>query len=164
MTVDRSFTTTAVWTNDAPDDGVLETNSLHVPHLATLFRPSSDATTPEELLLAAASSCYLITLRTLFENRGVGLTQIELLSEAVVETDHGLRFDSIVHRPTIVLQSGGLGSYTPEDLRRLVAHAEHACMVSSALRGNVDIVVIPTILMQPMASGVKSSIDELQRN
>lgn len=101
-------------------------------------------TNPEELLLAAAASCYLITLSALLTNRKIPYVRIELNSEAHLENDKGLRLDRIVHRPVILLDR----AVQDEDVETLALHAEHACMVSSALRGNVSVDVEPQILLQ----------------
>ncbi|MBX6352809.1 MAG: OsmC family protein [Thermoflavifilum sp.] len=101
-------------------------------------------TNPEELLLGAAAGCYLITLATLYANREVPVVQIELESHGYVVRDHGLRFDRIEHHPTIVVDQPCDEDY----LITLAEHAEHACMVSSALRGNVRVEVFPKVHMQ----------------
>lgn len=105
-------------------------------------------TNPEELLLAAAAGCYLITLRTILTNRGVSYSQIELNSRGFVENDHGLRFDRIEHHPLIVLES----SADEDKVKQLAMHAVHACMVSSALRGNVNLTVIPKVCIEATTS------------
>ena len=122
----------------------LQTKSLHIDHLATMLDDSTQSTSPEELLLSAAAGCYLITLKTLLVNREVAFTSIELNSEGHVINDGGLRFDSIVHRPAILLEHPA----DEAELRVLAAHAEHTCMVSCAIRGNVAVSVEPTILVQ----------------
>ncbi|MCL6594458.1 MAG: OsmC family protein, partial [Alicyclobacillus sp.] len=101
-------------------------------------------TNPEALLLAAANGCYLITLSKLLHNRGIPFLRIEVTSEGRVEHDGGLRFDEIVHRPTVVVE------HADDEARILVLaeHAEHACMVSSALRGNVKVRVEPQVRVQ----------------
>lgn len=101
-------------------------------------------TNPEELLLGAAAGCYLITLCTLLTNRGVRYTHIDLQSRGFVEDDHGLRFDRIEHHPVIVVDTDA----SEEKVRQLALHAEHACMVSSALRGNVVVSVVPEVRVQ----------------
>jgi len=101
-------------------------------------------TNPEELLLSSAAGCYMITLASLLTNRSIPYIRIELESEAFVENDKGLRFDRIEHRPTVVVE----GQVDVEKVKSLTLHAEHACMVSSALRGNVEVTVKPTVLVQ----------------
>jgi len=103
---------------------------------------------PEELLLAAAASCYLITLSAILSNRKVSYLRIELSSEAFMENDKGLRLDRIVHRPTIIVDD----THPEVDVATLALHAEHACMVSSALRGNVSVDVEPQIVVQAKQS------------
>jgi peroxiredoxin-like protein len=101
-------------------------------------------TCPEELLLGAAAGCYLITLSTLLANRHVPVVRIDLESRGFVEDDRGLRFDRIEHHPTIILESPVDEHY----IITLAEHAEHACMVSSALRGNVQVKVYPSVEIQ----------------
>lgn len=101
-------------------------------------------TNPEELLLAAAAGCYLITLRTILQNRGIQYTQIEMSSRGFVESDHGLRFDRIEHHPLIVLES----AEDEAQVKKYAMHAVHACMVSAAIRGNVAITVEPQVKVQ----------------
>lgn len=101
-------------------------------------------TNPEELLVASAAGCYLMTLRTLLANRNVRYDHIEMNSRGYVESDHGLRFDRIEHRPLVVLESPD----EEEVVKHLALHAAHACMVSSALRGNVTVTVYPQVRVQ----------------
>ncbi|MCL6452293.1 MAG: OsmC family protein [Alicyclobacillus sp.] len=138
----------AYWHASHPE-GSLSTQTLQIDRVAAFPDEPVDCTSPEELLTAAAASCYLLTLRTLFEHRSLPVQRIELTTEARVEVDGGLRMDAIVHRPVIVLEE-------PADearVRLLAAHAEHACMVSSALRGNVVVTVEPTVCV---ASGTSA--------
>lgn len=128
----------------ASDSCHMQTESLKIQQLATLYDSTEASTSPEELLLSAAAGCYLITLKTLLENRQIPVVSIELTSEALIHNDGGLRFDSIVHRPTLICEQ----LVDEAKLRKLAAHAEHACMVSCALRGNVAMSVEPTILIR----------------
>lgn len=130
--------------NNEHGEYTLQTESLHIDQLATFFDESAKSTSPEELLLSAAAGCYLITLKTLLINREIAFSSIELNSEALIVNDGGSRFDSIVHRPIILLEQ----SADEAEVRVLAAHAEHTCMVSCALRGNVTVCVEPTVLIQ----------------
>ncbi len=97
-------------------------------------------TNPDELLVAAVSSCYLITLSAIAARRGVPIERVELESEGTVSTHQGLRFDRIVHRPSIVLAPEAT-SEQKEAALEIAQRAEGACMISAALRGNVEVVV-----------------------
>lgn len=98
-------------------------------------------TNPDELLLAAAANCYLITLASILENRKLPVRSLSLRSEGTVERDGGrLTYKRIVHRPLIELEG------TPSDDVRTTAllgaeRAEKACMISQAVRGNVELAV-----------------------
>lgn len=141
----HAYEVKTMWTGPRNGVGTLTgsgfTTDLSIP--ANLGGPGV-GTNPEELLLSAAASCYLITLCTLLTNRGIRYTEIQLTSEGYVEDDHGLRFDRIEHRPTILVDS------EPEEgeVKKLALHAEHACMISSALRGNVVVTVEPEVRVQ----------------
>ncbi len=125
------------------------TGTIYVSHTSIdISVPASHGgvdvgTNPEELLLAAAASCYMITLSILLRNRDIPFVRIDLESEGVVENDGGLRYDRIIHRPTIVLEQ----AVDETLLYQLAQHAEHTCMVSSALRGNVAVSVEPKIVV-----------------
>lgn len=140
-----NYNVTTTW-GSAPDSiGTMMSSgfTLDVSSPADLGGPGV-GTNPEELLLAAAAGCYLITLRTILHNRGIMYTQIEMSSRGFVESDHGLRFDRIEHRPLIVLES----PESEAQVKQLAMHAEHACMVSSAIRGNVKVSVLPQVKVQ----------------
>jgi peroxiredoxin-like protein len=102
-------------------------------------------TNPEELLLGAAASCYAITLSAALSRREVDVLRLEVESECFVEGEgKRLVVKRIVHRPTLVLASGASSEHraAAEQTARV---CEEACMVSSALRGNVEIKVEPTV-------------------
>jgi peroxiredoxin-like protein len=101
-------------------------------------------TNPEHLLLSAATTCYIITLAAILSNRKIPYIRLHVETEGVVIDDRGLRFDSIEHRPTIVVPEGTDTSR----LATLAEHAEHACMVSGAMRGNVRLTVVPSVVIE----------------
>ena len=139
------------WSGTSDNVGELQLANLTIDvSAARNFDKPGTGTSPEELLLAAAASCYLITFVTLLSNRHIPYKKIQLQSIGFVEQDSGLRFDRIEHHPTVYVEQG-----VPEDTVVLLAnHAEHACMVSSALRGNVDVVVHPKLaFMETVSKG-----------
>ena len=133
------------WTKNGHQVSQISTKNLsaNVSSGKTSEESSAD-TNPEELLLCAAASCYIITLSMLLENRDIPLVQIDLTSEAIVENDRGLRLDKIIHYPHIIVDD----STDINKIIKLAHHAEHTCMVSSALRGNVEVVVSPRVTMK----------------
>jgi peroxiredoxin-like protein len=108
---------------------------------------SGVGTNPEELLLSAAASCYAITLSAIVARRGLAMERLDVETQGFVDANAGLRFERIVHRPTMTAPAG-----TTVEQRTLLLEvariAERACMVSSALRGNVRVEVEPTVGVQ----------------
>ncbi|MGO4272422.1 OsmC family protein, partial [Paenibacillus sp. TAF58] len=95
-------------------------------------------TNPEELLLGAAATCYLITLGMLLKRQGI-LT-IELNSEIFVQSSPSMKVDKIIHRPRIAIPA--LTSQEDTDkISKAAYRAEQACMISKALKGNVEVIV-----------------------
>lgn len=149
MTTQQSYTLTSKWTGNRESVGQFFSKSFTTEFsVPTELGGPGVGTNPEELLLAAASGCYIITLAALLTNRKVPFTSIELTSEIIVENDKGLRVESITHRPVITIDyahADATGSIDVKLIEGFALHAEHACMISSALRGNVLFSVEPMI-------------------
>ncbi|HLR71117.1 MAG TPA: OsmC family protein [Pseudogracilibacillus sp.] len=103
-------------------------------------------TNPDEMLLGAAATCYIITLAAMIERANLPLQEMSLDSEGIVEVENNVfTYKKIIHKPTVVLQSGA-NKKEHRMLSRLVERAETNCMISRALKGNVEIGLEPTLL------------------
>lgn len=141
----HTYSLTGHWSGSREGSGEISTTGLHTPFsIPHNLKGAGSGTNPEELLLAAASSCYLITLSLILANRKIQYSQIQLESKGFVEDDKGLRFDRIEHLPTIIFDQ----PVDEQEVHSLALHAEHACMVSSAVRGNVSIHVKSKIFIK----------------
>jgi peroxiredoxin-like protein len=141
----ETYTFRGTWTKGNSQIGQISTENLSTDvTIGKTLSGTGNHTNPEELLLSAAASCYMITLSMLLENRNIPFERIELTSEALVENDKGLRLDKIIHYPHILID----GSTDMNKVVKLAHHAEHTCMVSSALRGNVEVIVLPRVTMR----------------
>lgn len=108
-------------------------------------------TNPDEMLLGAASVCYIITLAAMMERSGLEKNNLSMTSEGIVDVTNGVfTYKKIIHRPKIELKSCAEKS----DVKlayRLAEKAEKACMISRAIKGNVQLEleaeVFPKILM-----------------
>ena len=96
-------------------------------------------TNPDEMLLGAAATCYIITLAAMLERSGIEKVALIMESEGIVDVTNGVfTYKKIIHRPVLTLPS----TTSDADLRkakRLAEKAETSCMISRALKGNVDI-------------------------
>lgn len=94
-------------------------------------------TNPDEMLLGAAATCYIITLAAMMERSGLAKEGLEMESVGVVDVTNGtITYKKIIHKPHILLRSDA----TDKDVsqaQRLAEKAESACMISRAIRGNV---------------------------
>ena len=95
-------------------------------------------TNPDEMLLGASATCYIITLAMLLEKNKFQVYSLKLDSEAIVDVTNGVyTFKRIVHKPTIV--TALLEERLQQKVEKLAIRAEETCMISKALKGNVDI-------------------------
>lgn len=62
-------------------------------------------TNPDEMLLGAAATCYIITLAAMLERRNIPVASLTQNSEGIVEVDKGvITYKKIIHRPNVVLK------------------------------------------------------------
>ncbi|MBM7551865.1 OsmC family protein [Thalassobacillus pellis] len=95
-------------------------------------------TNPDEMLLGAAATCYIITLAAMIERAELPLESMDLNSEGIVDvTDGVFTYKKIIHRPRITLEKGASVNMLSK-LQRLVEKAEKNCMISKAIKGNVE--------------------------
>lgn len=91
---------------------------------------------PDELLLAAASTCYTITLAALLERNQINTLDFQVDSEATVSVDKGVfKYEDILHKLRLQLEKEA--DY--DKAYKLAEFAERSCMISKALQGNVSI-------------------------
>ncbi|MFT8322004.1 MAG: OsmC family protein [Bacillus sp. (in: firmicutes)] len=105
-------------------------------------------TNPDEMLLGAAATCFIITLAAMMERNNLQKESLTLQSEGVVDVTNGVfTYKQIIHRPTIVL----LHDATEKDRQlaeRLAYKAEASCMITRAIKGNVEVILEETIYIQ----------------
>ncbi|GIN71869.1 hypothetical protein J14TS2_23440 [Bacillus sp. J14TS2] len=102
-------------------------------------------TNPDEMLLGAAATCYFITLAAMIERADLPLKEMALESEGIVDVTNGVfTYKRIIHRPTVSLtENAEEKAYML--LERLIYKAEQTCMISKAIKGNVEIELEATI-------------------
>ncbi|KZE40241.1 hypothetical protein AV656_02950 [Bhargavaea cecembensis] len=134
------FKLKADWPGLRNDVGVIESGNLKTK---ISIPPEMDGpgvgTNPDEMLLGAAATCYIITLAAMLERSGIEKESLIMDSEATVDVTNGVfTYKRIVHKPRLVLAAG-----TDEKklslARRLTEKAETSCMISRAIKGNVEI-------------------------
>lgn len=139
MTV-HSFHLKANWPGLRNDVGTIATGQLVTK---VSIPPEMDGpgigTNPDEMLLGAAATCYIITLAAMMERNQLEKVSLTMDSEGIVDITNGvITYVKIIHRPIIVLKS----TASINDLslaQKLADKAETSCMISRAVKGNVEI-------------------------
>ena len=100
----------------------------------------------EAMLLNAVASCYCITFGLLAERRKLPLDRVEIVATGSVVRQPGgtLKFVSMALKPRILMNGADeLQIKTAEDF----AHkAEQYCLISNAIRGNVEVTLEPVVV------------------
>jgi peroxiredoxin-like protein len=142
------FRVSSVWTGNSDGDGVSEAGT----GVRTEFGipPATGGkegrTNPEELLLNAVVACYSITLALLIERKRLAPHQIEVAAEGdlVRQPDRTLKFTAIRLKPRIL--AAGADEAQRQTLLDLAHKAERYCLISNAVRGNVEVSLEPEVL------------------
>ncbi len=102
-------------------------------------------TNPDEMLLGAAATCYIITLAAMMQRSHLDKKDLLMESEGIVDVTNGVfTYKKIIHRPTIILREDA--TFEDEKLaQRLAEKAEKSCMISRAIQGNVELELQVTI-------------------
>ncbi|WP_243298344.1 OsmC family protein [Bacillus litorisediminis] len=96
-------------------------------------------TNPDEMLLGAAATCYIITLAAMMERSSLEKKELYMESEGIVVVTNGVfTYKKIIHRPTIILKENASENDRKLALK-LAKKAESSCMISRAIKGNVEI-------------------------
>lgn len=95
-------------------------------------------TNPDEMLLGAAATCYLITLAAMLERSQID-AKLDLKSEGLVDVTNGVFTYKAIHHYVDI----DLKNKDDERARRIAERyaykAEETCMISKALKGNVEV-------------------------
>ena len=138
--VQHLFNMNLKWSEGRNGTGTIVADNLHTKiSIPRDMNGPGVGTNPDEMLLGAAATCYLITLAALLENAKVALVDLSMQAEGYVDVTNGVfTYERIVHKPKIVVQN--LTEREQKRINRLAEKAEQTCMISKALKGNVDIV------------------------
>lgn len=102
-------------------------------------------TNPDEMLLGAAATCYIVTLAAMMERSKLDKEALTMESIGVVDVTKGMiTYKKIIHKPHIILKADA----SEKDValaRRLAEKAETSCMISRAIQGNVLVELDATV-------------------
>ncbi|WP_251519818.1 MULTISPECIES: SACOL1771 family peroxiredoxin [Staphylococcus] len=103
-------------------------------------------TNPDELLVSAASSCYIISLATVLERSGFKDIHIEQSSVGNAMLEKGkFKMHSIIHYPQITVNDTQKQKLIKK-IDKLLKIADSNCMISNSIKGNVIVEIEPKIV------------------
>lgn len=117
-------------------------NAVAVPASATKeYRGEEDRVNPEEALVAALSSCHMLTFLAVAAKRKLSLDSYRDEAVGVLEknAEGKLAITRVTLRPKIVWSGGATPS--PEDLQKMHHDAHAGCFIASSVK--TDVVVEP---------------------
>ncbi len=134
------FHLTADWPGNRNDVGQIETGELKTKiSIPDAMDGPGVGTNPDEMLLGAAATCYIITLAAMLERSHIPKVSLTMESEGIVDVTNGVfTYDAIIHRPKLLLPAD-LSDRDVEKAQRLAEKAEGSCMITRALAGNVKV-------------------------
>jgi peroxiredoxin-like protein len=151
MAKSHSYQAAAHWTQH--QRGIVEAESI--PRTINFAAPPEfggepGLWTPEHLLLASVSTCFVATLRAVAEASKLEIDRIEVPVEGTIEKlEGGFKFTRVVLRPSVTIAR----EEDRERTGRLLEKAERICLVSRSL--NCAIVLEPRIAVgHPAVAGV----------
>jgi organic hydroperoxide reductase OsmC/OhrA len=114
------------------------------------FRGDASRANPEQLFVAAVSSCQALTYLFLAARKGVAVVAYEDVAEGILESVDGtLRMSRVTLRPRIVLEAGA----DVQQARDLVDKAHRGCFIANSVSTAVDIE--PRIELRDWVEAVK---------
>ncbi|OLS40904.1 OsmC family protein [Bacillus sp. MRMR6] len=137
---EHQFHLKANWPGLRNDVGEIEAGNLRTKvSIPSEMDGPGIGTNPDEMLLGAAATCYIITLAAMMERSGLVKESLTMESDGIVDVTKGvITYKKIIHRPLIVLTS----SASDKEIslaHKLAEKAEASCMISRAIKGNVEV-------------------------
>ncbi len=137
---EQVYRVSGTWTGDIHGQGTIKIVRLTLKTdfaIPKSFGGPGGLTNPEEIFLASACSCYLITLAMIAEKMHLPVKKLTCTAEGVVSADQydGYHFKEIHLQPHIELE--GDQDAHDEAIARAVKLAEQRCIISRAVKGSV---------------------------
>lgn len=146
---DFTFTSNGSWHGSWNGGGQIQTKSFETGLAVDSAMGGTGAgTNPDELLLSALASCYVITLGIGLDKEGIDYHHISIHSRGIVTKMGGLHFEKVIHYPVIHLNRQP-SEHLREKLLACIHHAELNCMIAKAVHGNLKIDIEPTFEVVP---------------
>mgnify|MGYP003347098404 CR=1 FL=1 len=150
---DYSYESASRWTEKRR--GLVECDQTTAPlefSAPTEFQGDAGYWTPEHLMLAAVSSCFITTFRAIAELSKFDMVALEVSAGGTLtKTKDGYEFSEIIIRPMLTVAQEA----QRERGLRLLEKAEHLCLISRSLKPAVKL--RPLVEVEKSMAGAKPS-------
>lgn len=104
--VQHKFTMDLTWSEGRNGTGNIQASNLQTQiSIPQEMNGPGIGTNPDEMLLGAPATCYLITLVALFERSEIDVLELSMQAQGFVSVENGIfTYEKIVHKPTIIVQ------------------------------------------------------------
>lgn len=143
----HSFTISSAFTGDSSGDGSVTNSGGAIEYgLPVALGGAAGRANPEELLMCSVAGCYSLTLAYLAERRKLPVSRIDVSIEGDIVRQPGgtLKFVAMRLKPRVTLDSSDPAQI--QTLRDFAHKADQYCVISNAIRGNVELSVDPEII------------------
>lgn len=148
-----AYTATITWTRDdavfsdgkysraheISFDGGITVAGSSSPHVVKLPLSREDAIDPEEMLVAALSSCHMLTFLDLARRAGFVIDAYNDVAEGKMGKDERGRYAVTQVKLNPVILWSGEKQPEPEEIRELHHKAHEACFIANSFRGDIAI-------------------------
>ncbi|WP_273850540.1 OsmC family protein [Guptibacillus spartinae] len=143
--MDHVFELQGSWKGGLSGEGKIKTEHLTTDvSIPSSMGGSEKGTNPDELLLSSSAACYFMTIGLYLERNQIPFEDVKISSKLTVSSKGRLHVESIHHYPVIYLANDP--DETMSERIHAIAHqAEEGCMITRAIKGNVDVYIEPSI-------------------
>ncbi|MCE4624147.1 MAG: OsmC family protein [Caldisphaeraceae archaeon] len=128
------------WIGDGRTRAKIHDMELEVdnPLSVTPIDPPPNVTWPEQLLPASLAVCFITTMTTINEKMDLHLTSLRVVVKPIlgIDEDGGFKFERMKVTIEMAVSNG-----EKEKAERLADLAHKYCLISKAIKGNVDEVI-----------------------
>ncbi|MDQ0483034.1 OsmC family protein [Guptibacillus hwajinpoensis] len=143
--MDHIFELKGSWKGGLSGVGKISTNHLTTDvSIPASMGGSEVGTNPDELLLSSSAACYFMTIGLYLERNKVQFEDISISSKLIVSEKGRLHVESIHHYPVIYLTEEPDAALS-EQIHKIAHQAEEGCMITRAIKGNVKVIVEPSV-------------------
>ncbi len=134
----HTFTGHAQFTGGYEAAGQLTTSNMDTKiSIPRAMGGSEIGTNPDELLLGAATTCFIITLSVMFKRNELSLEDLTVQSKAIVDVTNGVFTYEAIHYDVTIKTKEQQDKHAL--MTRFVHKSEENCMITRALSGNVAV-------------------------